>query len=152
MGVLAARPEAHNQRHAEAAKKSDAACAESGGAAAQREGRGRPSGCTMLACPMSCGARQQLEKMHVQVCEAVRREVPTDEQILNIMSIVYRRANRMKDMSAAFAAASAAHPRDEGLLRGVFVSYVRQVSIHCLTSACCHHILFTQQLHFNIEM
>ncbi|KAL3136699.1 hypothetical protein ABBQ38_005934 [Trebouxia sp. C0009 RCD-2024] len=41
------------------------------------------------------------------------------------MSIVYRRANRMKDMSAAFAAASAAHPRDEGLLRGVFVSYVR---------------------------
>ncbi|KAL3145468.1 hypothetical protein ABBQ32_003295 [Trebouxia sp. C0010 RCD-2024] len=61
----------------------------------------------------------------LQVCEAVRREVPTDEQILNIMSIVYRRANRMKDMSAAFAAASAAHPRDEGLLRGVFVSYVR---------------------------
>lgn len=44
------------------------------------------------------------------------------------MTIVYRRANRMKDMSAAFAAASAAHPRDEGLLRGVFVSYVRQAT------------------------
>ena len=58
----------------------------------------------------------------------MRREVPTDEQILNTMTIVYRRANRMKDMSAAFAAASAAHPRDEGLLRGVFVSYVRQTT------------------------
>ena len=71
----------------------------------------------------------------------MRREVPTDEQILNTMTIVYRRANRMKDMSAAFAAASAAHPRDEGLLRGVFVSYVRQVSTV---------LLFDQSIMFNI--
>ena len=62
----------------------------------------------------------------MQVCEDVRSEVPTDEQLLNTMTIVYRRANRLKDMSAAFAAASAARPQDEGLLRGVFTSYVRQ--------------------------
>ena len=61
----------------------------------------------------------------LQVCEEVRHEVPTDEQLLNTMTIVYRRANRLNDMSAAFAAASAKQPQDEGLLRGVFVSYAR---------------------------
>ena len=61
-----------------------------------------------------------------QVCEEVRHEVPADEQILSTMAIVYRRANRMQDLSAAFAAASSAHPRDEVLLKGVFTSYVRQ--------------------------
>ena len=66
----------------------------------------------------------------------MRREVPTDEQVLNTMCIVYRRANRMKDLSAAFAAASTAHPQDKGLLRGVFVSYVRQALIPCATSTC----------------
>ena len=80
----------------------------------------------------------------------MRREVPTDEQILNTMSIVYRRANRMKDMSAAFAAASAAHPRDEGLLRGVFVSYVRQVSTSLPDLSCASTMLlltWTVNLH-----
>lgn len=61
----------------------------------------------------------------LQLCEEVRREVPTDEQLLGTMTIFYRRANLLQNMSTAFAAACAAHPRDEGLLRGVFTCYVR---------------------------
>ncbi|DBA84768.1 TPA: hypothetical protein ACH3X1_005807 [Trebouxia sp. C0004] len=61
----------------------------------------------------------------LQLCEEVRREGPTDEQLLGTMTIFYRRANLLQNMSTAFAAACAAHPRDEGLLRGVFTCYVR---------------------------
>ncbi|DBA69455.1 TPA: hypothetical protein ACH3X2_012800 [Trebouxia sp. C0005] len=61
----------------------------------------------------------------LQLCEEVRREVPTDEQLLGTMTVFYRRANLLQNMSTAFAAACAAHPRDEGLLRGMFTCYVR---------------------------
>ena len=81
-----------------------------------------------------------------QVCEEVRQETPTDEQILNTMTIVYRRANCMDLMSAAFAAASAAHPKDEGLLRGVFISCVRQAPFQrrCVCNA------LSQDIHLGI--
>lgn len=72
-----------------------------------------------------------------QLCEEVRREVPTDEQLLGTMTIFYRRANLLQNMSTAFAAACAAHPRDEGLLRGVFTCYVRQVACICSMVICC---------------
>ena len=70
----------------------------------------------------------------VQICDEVRREAPTDEQILSTMTIVYRKANRMQDMSVAFAAASSAHPTDAGLLKGVFTCHARQVLHHPLTN------------------
>ena len=72
-----------------------------------------------------------------QLCEEVRREVPTDEQLLGTMTIFYRRANLLQNMSTAFAAACAAHPRDEGLLRGVFTCYVRQALCLCSMVICC---------------
>lgn len=72
-----------------------------------------------------------------QLCEEVRREIPTDEQLLGTMTIFYRRANLLQNMSTAFAAACAAHPRDEGLLRGVFTCYVRQVISICTMVICC---------------
>ena len=72
-----------------------------------------------------------------QLCEEVRREVPTDEQLLGTMTIFYRRANLLQNMSTAFAAACAAHPRDEGLLRGVFTCYVRRVLCICSMVICC---------------
>ncbi len=85
----------------------------------------------LLQC-LSWSAQQSVAKQclkltcTMQICDEVRNETPTDEQILSTMTMVYRRANRMQDMSAAYAAASAAHPRDELLLKGVFTSYARQ--------------------------
>ena len=81
----------------------------------------------------------------MQLCEQVRHEVPTDEQLLGTMTIFYRRANCLQNMSAAFAAACAAHPRDEGLLRGVFTCYVRQVV--CKLPVCSTPILQVQSTH-----
>ena len=46
------------------------------------------------------------------------------------MSVVYRRANQMPALAAAYAAASAARPRDASLLRGVFTNHVRYK--HCM--------------------
>lgn len=72
----------------------------------------------------------------MQLCEEVRREVPTDEQLLGTMTVFYRRANLLQNMSTAFAAACAAHPRDEGLLRGMFTCYVRQALCICSMVIC----------------
>ena len=42
------------------------------------------------------------------------------------MSLVYRKANRLEDITAAYTAASAACPTDAGLLISVFSGHVRR--------------------------
>ena len=74
--------------------------------------------------------RHSLSLCHLlQVCEEVRQEVPTDEQILVTMTLVYRKANHMQALAEAYAAASAARPKDGSLLRGVFANHVRHVAL-----------------------
>lgn len=55
--------------------------------------------------------------------------MPTDEQILVTMTIVYRKANQMQALAEAYAAASAARPKDGSLLQGVFANHVRHVAV-----------------------
>ena len=61
--------------------------------------------------------------------------MPTDEQILITMTMVYRKANQMQFVAAAYAAASAACPKDGNLMRGVFANHVRHVYPILHTSA-----------------
>ena len=128
----AACSQTDSERPAKAAKESNTPRTQGGRPSAQWQ-RGRWFSGAKASCwpfgaqsAAKCLLSRSKPALVLQVCEDVRREVPTDEQLLNTMTIVYRRSNRLKDMSAAFAAASAARPQDEGLLRGVFTSYVRQ--------------------------
>jgi len=55
----------------------------------------------------------------------VRAEAPTDQHVLHTMGMVYRGADCMSRLTAAYAAASAKEPSDLGLLTAVFGGYVR---------------------------
>lgn len=68
----------------------------------------------------------------------MRQEVPTDEHILVTMTIVYRKANQMQALAEAYAAASAARPKDGSLLRGVFANHVRRVALPFCTPLFGH--------------
>lgn len=83
------------------------------------------------------------EWLWLQLCEEIRGEVPTDEHVLHAMSLLYRSSDRLPDLTAAYVAASAAHPNDVGLLFGVFSSHVRCGAVishgygHCTALRCC---------------
>ena len=133
----AAGPEADQQRAAKAVKQPSPACLESHYSATNGQGQRGPTGTTTFCCCDSnhCACRLVAQKFlayigafPVKVCEDVRHETPTDETVLSTMAIVYRRASCLQHLSAAFAAASAACPWDEVLLRGVFASHVRQAA------------------------
>ncbi len=59
------------------------------------------------------------------MCDEVRAEAPTDEHVLHTMGMVYRGADCMARLTAAYAAASAKEPANLGLLTSVFGGYVR---------------------------
>ena len=61
----------------------------------------------------------------VQLCDEVRAEAPTDQHVLHTMGMVYRGADCMPRLTAAYAAASAKEPSNLGLLTAVFGGYVR---------------------------
>lgn len=61
----------------------------------------------------------------MQLCDGVLAEQPTDEHLLNTLSIVYKHAGRRADVTAAYATAVARQPRSEALLEGLFACHVR---------------------------
>ena len=66
------------------------------------------------------------------MCEEVLRETPCEEHVLNLLAMVYKPLGHRDRMTAAYAAASAAQPKDLRLLYGLFCAYVRS----CTISSC----------------
>ena len=60
----------------------------------------------------------------MQACADLQQEVPTDTQVLNLLAMVWKAAGQQKELTAMYAAASAAHPRNAELLRGLFAAHV----------------------------
>ena len=60
----------------------------------------------------------------MQACADLQQEVPTDTQVLNLLTMVLKAAGQQKEVAAMFAAASAAHPKNSELLRGLFTAHV----------------------------
>jgi hypothetical protein len=83
-----------------------------------------------------------------QLCDEVLSETPTDEHVLQTLALVLRQARRIKEITAAYVAASAAAPKDQGLLLGAFWGHVRhacgtasQASAVAFCSGCQHACL-----------
>ncbi|KAK9803086.1 hypothetical protein WJX73_009715 [Symbiochloris irregularis] len=58
--------------------------------------------------------------------DAILAETPTDLHCLNLLESLLQRLDRGKDSLAAVLAASAAHPKDAGLLQAVFDIHIKQ--------------------------
>ena len=61
----------------------------------------------------------------MQVCIAVAEEVPTDERVLSTLAHLCRKLKRMHIVREVLEKATAADPRNVGLLRGLFGAYAR---------------------------
>ena len=60
----------------------------------------------------------------MQACADLQQEVPTDTQVLNLLTVVLKAAGQQKELAGIYAAASAARPRSSELLRGLFTAHV----------------------------
>ena len=60
----------------------------------------------------------------MQACADLQHEAPSDTQVLNLLTMVLKAAGQQKEVAALYAAASAAHPKNSELLRGLFTAHV----------------------------
>lgn len=60
----------------------------------------------------------------MQVCSELRQEVPTESQVLNVLALVWKAAGQLKELTAVYAAAHEAHPKDPEFLLSLFAAYV----------------------------
>lgn len=68
--------------------------------------------------------------MYVQVCDGVVAEAPTDEQVLNILGMVYKGGEQTSKLIAAYEQAVKARPNDRHLLQVLLFAQTR-----CLEAA-----------------
>ena len=73
----------------------------------------------------------------MQLCDEVRKEVPTDEHVLHTLRLVYGRAGRTAEVTAMYQAAAAAATDNPALLEGVFAAHVRYTLYMALCDGCC---------------
>jgi Tfp pilus assembly protein PilF len=59
------------------------------------------------------------------VCDQVLSEAPTDEQVLNILSMVYKSKVHQAKLTSAYEVAVKARPNDAGLLAVLLSMYTR---------------------------
>ena len=62
-----------------------------------------------------------------QVCDQVLSEAPTDEQVLNILAMVYKSKAHQAKLTSAYEAAIKARPNDANLLVVLLSQYTRCV-------------------------
>ncbi|KAK9840809.1 hypothetical protein WJX81_006295 [Elliptochloris bilobata] len=62
----------------------------------------------------------------LKACAELQQEVPTDNQVLNLLALVWKATGQQKELTATYAAASAAHPKETELLRGLFAAHVAE--------------------------
>ncbi len=62
---------------------------------------------------------------YLQVCDEVVAEVPTDEQVLNILSMVYKGSEQVSKLITAYQAAVKARPNDRHLLQVLLMAHIR---------------------------
>jgi len=61
----------------------------------------------------------------VQVCDEVLNEAPTDDQVLNILAMVYRSKEHLEKLTSAYEAAVKARPNDTNILTVLLGMYTR---------------------------
>lgn len=59
------------------------------------------------------------------MCDQVLSEAPTDEQVLNILSMVYKSKVHQAKLTSAYEVAVKARPNDAGLLAVLLSMYTR---------------------------
>ena len=62
-----------------------------------------------------------------QVCDQVLSEAPTDEQVLNILAMVYKSKAHQAKLTSAYEAAIKIRPNDISLLIALLSQYTRYV-------------------------
>ena len=61
----------------------------------------------------------------LQTCDGVAAEAPTDEQVLNILSMVYKGSKHISKLIAAYEEAAKARPHDLHLLQTLLFTQTR---------------------------
>ena len=61
----------------------------------------------------------------LQLCDEVRKDVPTDPHVLHTLRLIYAREGRHGEVTAMYQAAAVAAPGDPALLEGLFAALVR---------------------------
>ena len=61
----------------------------------------------------------------MQACDGVAAEAPTDEQVLNILSMVYKGSEHVGKLIAAYEKAVQARPQDPHLLQTLLFTQTR---------------------------
>ena len=80
--------------------------------------------------------------LHVQLTEALLAAAPPDDHVLNMLLLVLKPANRVRDLAAAYEAAVAKQPGNEDLLHGLFACHARCVrACVCAWCALCCSLL-----------
>ena len=69
-----------------------------------------------------CKAR---ELPGMQVCDSIVAEAPTDEQVLNILGMVYKGGEQANKLIAAYEQAIKARPQDSHLLQVLLFAQTR---------------------------
>lgn len=67
----------------------------------------------------------EVRDCNAQVCDGVVAEAPTDEQVLNILSMVFKGSEQASKLIAAYEAAVKAHPNDRHLLHVLLTAHIR---------------------------
>jgi hypothetical protein len=78
-----------------------------------------------LTCEPGFPAAPWKRDCNAQVCDGVVAEAPTDEQVLNILSMVYKGSEQASKLIAAYEAAVKARPYDRHLLHVLLMANVR---------------------------
>ena len=71
------------------------------------------------------GMDYEVRECDAQVCDGVVAEAPTDEQVLNILGMVYKGSEQASKLIAAYQAAVKARPNDRHLLHVLLTAHIR---------------------------
>ena len=79
----------------------------------------------VLKCARVHSLHTSCVEQTLQACDGVAAEAPTDEQVLNILSMVYKGSEHVNKLIAAYEDAVKARPQDAHLLQTLLFTQTR---------------------------